>query len=253
MKRAQMSNMKRISAAALAAVLAAGLVSCGDSSSSAIRAAQQTQSAAPPAADEGELYNTKQAVRPSPEWVTRLDALKDAQQVIVVAGVDKSTAYITMHEKSSSGEWQQIIATPGFIGLEGLGDANIEQTLTPIGTFTVDKAFGLADDPGCAMDYVKVDDSFYWSGDQRLDTEASEHISDYDAAYQYVLNIGYNAECEEKKGFAFFLHCFRINRPYTGGCVAVPENIMRFIMQHIKPGCRVTIDSLEALGGDLDS
>ena len=55
------------------------------------------------------------------------------------------------------------------------------------------------------MDYTKVDDNYYWSGDARkgmhfnelvsvrelpgLDTEASEHISDYDAAYQYVLNM----------------------------------------------------------------
>ncbi len=108
---------------------------------------------------------------------------------------------------------------------------------TPIGTFTIDKAFGLADDPGCQMKYTKVDDNYYWSGDTRegmhfnelvnvkdvpdLDTESSEHISDYDYAYQYVLNMGYNSECEEEKGFAFFFHCFRVNRTYTGGCVGV--------------------------------
>ena len=115
----------------------------------------------------------------------------------------------------------------------------------------------------------KVDDNYYWSGDARegmhfnelvnikdlpdLDTENSEHISDYDYAYQYVLNMGYNAECEKEKGFGFFFHCFRVNRPYTGGCVGVPENIMKFIMQHIKPGCKITIDSLENMKGDLDS
>ena len=80
-----------------------------------------------------------------------------------------------------------------------------------------------------------------------------EHIAEFDYAYRYVLNMGYNAECEVKKGFAFFLHSFRVNRPYTGGCVAVPEDIMRFIMQHVQPGCRITIDSLEKMGGDLDA
>ena len=174
-----------------------------------------------------------------------------------------------MHEKDKNGDWQQIIATPGFIGLDGLGDANINDCYTPVGTFTIDKAFGLADDPGCQMEYTKVDENYYWSGDPRegmhfnelvnikdvpdLDTENSEHISDFDYAYQYVLNMGYNSECEEEKGFAFFFHCFRVNRPYTGGCVSVPENIMRFIMQHVKPGCRITIDSLENMHGDLDS
>ena len=61
-----------------------------------------------------------------------------------------------------------------------------------------------------------------------------------------------DSECEVEKGFAFFLHCFRVNRTYTGGCVGVPENIMKFIMQHIKPGCRITIDSLKNMGGELD-
>lgn len=67
-------------------------------------------------AQETELYATQQEMRPSPEWVTALDAAREegVQQLIVVAGVDKSTAYITMHEKDKDGTWQQIIATPGF-------------------------------------------------------------------------------------------------------------------------------------------
>ena len=215
------------------------------------------------------LYFTHQEVRESPKWVQNLDATKDADQLIVVAGVDKSTAYITMHEKDENGKWQQLIATPGFIGLQGLGEANWKETYTPVGTFTIDKAFGLADDPGCQMEYTKVDDTYYWSGDYRegmpfnqlvsikdypdLDKEESERIADYDYAYQYVLNMGYNAENIPEKGCAFFFHSFRYNRPYTGGCVAVPEDIMKFIMQHVKPGCKITIDSLENFGGDLDA
>ena len=214
------------------------------------------------------LYFTNQEVRESPGWVKKLDAAEDAEQLIVVAGVDKSTAYITMHEKDENGKWKQLIATPGFIGLDGLGEANINDSYTPVGTFTIDAAFGLAEDPGCAIPYTQVDEDYYWSGDSRegmkfnklvnirdmpdLDKENSEHISDFPYAYQYVLNMGYNAECEEEKGFAFFFHSFRVNRPYTGGCVAVPEDIMRFVMQHVKPGCRITLDSLEHFGGDLD-
>ena len=67
------------------------------------------------------------------------------------------TEYVTMHEKNQDGKWQQIIATPGFIGKDGLGAANINDAYTPVGTFTIDKAFGLADDPGCQMEYTKVD------------------------------------------------------------------------------------------------
>ena len=214
------------------------------------------------------LYFSEQDVRESPGWVTQLEAVNGAEQLIVVAGVDKNTAYITMHEKKYGGKWQQIIASPGFIGLDGLGDADVYHSYTPIGTFTIDRAFGLADDPGCQMEYTKVDGNYYWSCDSRegmhfnelvnikdvpgLDTESSERIADYDYAYQYVLNMGYNSECIPEEGCAFFLHCFRVNRPYTGGCVAVPENIMRFIMRHIKPGCKITIDYLEKMNGSLD-
>lgn len=216
-----------------------------------------------------EDYYAQQEVRESPDWVQKLPAAQDAEQLIVVAGVDKSTAYITMHEKDEGGTWQQIIATPGFIGLDGLGEADIDHAFTPVGTFTIDKAFGLAPDPGCQLEYTQVDDDYYWSGDRRegmqfnelvsikdvpeLNTEESEHIADFDYAYQYVLNMGYNAENVYEDGFGFFLHSFRVNRPYTGGCVAVPEDIMRFIMQHVKLGCRITIDSLEHFGGDLDA
>lgn len=239
--------MKRIIAILLIVLIALCVVGCIDNESSD--------------------YFSKQKVIDSPKWVTNLDAAKNAKQLIVVAGVDKTTAYITMHKKVK-GEWKQIIATPGFIGLDGLGDANIEECYTPVGTFTIDKAFGLADDPGCKMDYTKVDKNYYWSGDGRkgmhfnelvnikdlpdLDKENSEHISEFDYAYQYVLNMGYNSECKYEKGFAFFLHSFRVNRTYTGGCVAVPEDIMKFIMQNVENGCKITIDSLDNMNGTLD-
>ena len=248
-------SVKRIYALALLLVMIVAVCGCGADKDKG----------------EAELYMQHQKVRTSPDWVKALPAAgeKDTEQLIVVAGVDKTTAYVTAHEKDENGEWQQVLATPGFIGLEGLGDANIDATYTPVGTFTIDKAFGLAADPGCQMDYTQVDDSYYWSGDPRegmhfnelvsvkdlpdLDTENSERISDYDYAYQYVLNMGHNSECEEKKGFAFFLHCFRLNRTYTGGCVGIPESMMKEIMQWVKPGCRITIDSLENFGGDLDA
>ncbi len=198
--------------------------SSGSQPSSTVPAATREQSSRAEQQNTGDLYFSNQDIRESPTWVTQLDAVNDTQQLIVVAGVDKNTAYVTMHEKDAEGKWQQIITTPGFIGLDGLGNADVYHSYTPIGTFTIDKAFGLADDPGC----------------------------DYDYAYQYVLNMGYNCEGIPEKGCAFFFHCFRVNRPYTGGCVAVPENIMKFIMQHIKPGCKITIDYLENMNGSLD-
>ncbi len=260
---------------AIAAALSTACLSLAGCAANGSQSSAADNSSASASADAGsttgasESYFSHQDVRPSPDWVTKLDATKDAEQLIVVAGVDKNTAYITMHDKDETGTWQQIIATPGFIGLEGLGPADSYHSYTPVGTFTIDKAFGLAPDPGCKMDYLQVNDSYYWSGDERegmhfnelvnikdfpdLNVEESERISDYDYAYQYVLNMGFNAECKPGGGAAFFFHSFRVNRPYTGGCVAVPEDIMKFVMQHVEPGCKITIDTLENFGGDLDA
>ena len=77
--------------------------------------------------------------------------------------------------------------------------------------FLTAAVLGIADDPGCMMEYTKVDDSYYWSGDPEhnfnqlvstkdvpeLDTENSEHIVDYQ--YQYRLNLGYNSEASRRR------------------------------------------------------
>lgn len=203
----------------------------------------------------------------SPAWVTQLPAAKDASQLFVVAAYDKSTAWVSMHEKDADGKWQMIMTTPGYIGKNGLGKTKEGDGKTPVGTFGFNAAFGIADDPGCAIPYLKVNDHNYWSGDTRegmqynkmvniqdyptLDKDASEHIVDYTRQYQYCLNISYNEACDTNAGSAIFLHCLGPCKPYTGGCVAIPENQMKLVMQHVKPDCKVVIDSLENLGGSF--
>lgn len=34
--------------------------------------------------------------------------------------MNKTTAAISMHERDGSGNWKQILSTPGFVGKEGL-------------------------------------------------------------------------------------------------------------------------------------
>ncbi len=208
-----------------------------------------------------------EAATPTPQWIQALPAANSAQQLFVVAGVSGTTAWISMHEKNSAGNWEQIMTTPGFIGKNGLGKTKEGDAMTPVGTFHFDAAFGIAPDPGCAIPYKQVDENFYWSGDGRpgmqynkmvdirempdLDTEESEHLVDYNPHYVYCLNISYNEECVPGLGSAIFLHCFGPFKPYTGGCVALPEEKMRFVMQHVHPDCVVVIDSLENLGGSF--
>ncbi|MBP3723323.1 MAG: hypothetical protein J6I62_08755, partial [Selenomonadaceae bacterium] len=107
------------------------------------------------------------------------------------------------------------------------------------------------------------DENIYWSGDVKykynqmvdirdypmLNKKDSEHIAEYSTYYDYCLNISYNEEGTPGKGSAIFMHCFGTHKPYTGGCVAIPKDKMRFVMQRVEPNCAVVIDSIEKLGG----
>ena len=136
-----------------------------------------------------------------------------------------------------------------------------------MGTFHFTKAFGICPNPGTKLPYTQVDENIYWSGDARpgkhynemvdirqipdLNQEDSEHIVDYNPHYKYCLNISYNEEGTPGKGSAIFMHCFGPNKPFTGGCVSLPEAKMKALIQRVEPGCAVVIDSLENMGGAL--
>ena len=89
----------------------------------------------------------------SPEWVGKLDAAKDAKQLFVVAALseDATDAWISLHEKQSDGSWHMIMTTPGFVGRNGVGKTKEGDARTPVGVFHFNRAFGIADDPGCAI------------------------------------------------------------------------------------------------------
>ena len=208
----------------------------------------------------------------SPDWVGRLEAAEDARQILTVAAfsTDATDAWVSLHENQNDGTWHMIMTTPGFIGKNGLGKTTEGDAKTPTGVFHFNRAFGIADDPGCAMPYVKVDKDTYWSGDPRegyhynelvnlrdlpgLDVASgdSEHIIDYIYHYQYCLNISYNEEGIPGEGSAIFLHCLSPAKPFTGGCVAIPEDHMKYVMQHIDEDTAVVIDSYEVLSGGED-
>ncbi len=214
-----------------------------------------------------ELAEDREAYECSPEWVAALDEAEGAEQLFVVAGVGQSTAMVSMHQKDAQGVWRQIMSTPGFIGKNGLGKEAEGDGMTPVGAFSFNCAFGIADDPGCELPYTKVTEDDYWSGDQRegysynemvsirdlpdLNTDDSEHIIDYTYQYQYCLNISYNEKGTPGLGSAIFLHCLGPVKPYTGGCVAIPQDKMLTVMQHVHPDCAVVIDSLETLSPEI--
>ena len=212
------------------------------------------------------LHADIQPVVDSPAWVVALPAAQEADQLFVVAGMgmDLTTATISLHQKDENGVWKQLLSTPGFVGKNGLC-LDKDHREGCIGVYHFNKAFGIAADPGCALPYVQVDDNTYWSGDPgehynemvdirdypNLLLDDSEHIVDYEYQYQYCLNISFNEEGTPGRGSAIFLHCFGPLKPYTGGCVAVPENIMKLIMKTVRPDCVVVIDTFANMNGSF--
>ncbi len=207
-------------------------------------------------------------VEDSPEWVAQLDQAKDAKQLFVVAGIGKTTAYVSMHQKGDDGNWKQIVTTPGFIGKCGLGKTKEGDAMTPVGTYHFNRAFGIKADPGCtAFEYHNVTADDYWSGDVRdgyrynemvsikdfpdLNQDDSEHLIDYELQYKYCLNISWNEDGTAGKGSAIFLHCLGPQKPYTGGCVAIPEEQMVKVLKNVDKDCVVVIDSLEKISPEL--
>lgn len=204
----------------------------------------------------------------SPEWVASLEQAKDAEQLFIIGGIGQTTAYVSMHQKDEEGSWKQIITTPGYIGKYGLGKTKEGDAKTPVGTFHFNRAFGISSDPGCtAFEYRQVTEDDYWSGDQRegyhynemvsikdypdLSLEDSEHIVDYTREYQYCMNISWNEDGTPGKGSAIFLHCLGPVKPYTGGCVAIPEDQMVKVLKYVRSDCVVVIDSLKTISPEL--
>ncbi len=214
------------------------------------------------------LHAARQNVVDSPEWVTNLPQAQDESvtQLFIVAGygMDKTSASVSMHERDAEGQWKRILSTPGLVGRNGLClDADHAEGCgqTPIGVYRFNAAFGIAADPGCALPYTQADDEIYWSGDPdyrynemvnineypELAMDDSEHIVDYEYEYQYCLNISFNEDGTAGRGSAIFLHCLGTQKPYTGGCVAIPEYIMLQVMQNVREDCVVVIDTMENL------
>ena len=163
--------------------------------------------------------------------------------------------------KDYRGEWQELFSTLGYVGKSGIGQASEGNDVTPQGTFSVNTVFGIKEDPGCKLEYTKVNKYHYWICDssseyynQMIDTRITDyrptsrsiHIIDEQGRCNYCLAFDYNAEGIPGKGSAYFLHCID-NRKYTTGGISVPESIMKRILVTVQPQCLIVIDNKSTL------
>lgn len=183
--------------------------------------------------------------------MSRIAAASTANQVIIVSGHDDYDAHVVFAQRTPEG-WVAVVDTEGHVGKNGidvLGDNSEWSVKTPEGVFGLGFAFGIAENPGTAMEYRQVTEDHYWVADPDSDyynqwvdiTETgqvwaedsqTEHLIDFPTPYQYCIFIQHNWPVEGyARDSAIFLHC--IGNYYTGGCVSIPEEDMVTVLQNI--------------------
>ncbi|EHK2441076.1 cell wall-binding protein [Clostridium perfringens] len=182
------------------------------------------------------------------EKAFRNPKLENSNQIIVVTTNNMSTSYcnIEIYEKNDSGEWNNVDSTTGRVGANGLSyiENRVQSTnTTPAGVMSITGAFGVKNNPGTKLDYIKVKNNMYWD----LNSENStynrlinynpggdyEHLISYPKQYEYSLITDYNHNQVPNKGGAIFVHC--LGRGATGGCVSMPREKMIEILKWIDP------------------
>ena len=194
-----------------------------------------------------------------------LNVAKDVSQIIIVS-VDEMgiiDATVSMHTKLENGVWVEDYNTPGQIGRNGLGKEKEGDGKSPIGVYHFTSAFGILPDPGVnVFDYLQVDESHHWvddpeskyynqcvsTNDVEPDWNSTEHLCKYVGDYNYSLSTSYNEECVPYVGCAIFLHCTVKDYRPTSGCIAIPEEYMKYTLMNLKEDCIIILDLTENIG-----
>lgn len=204
---------------------------------------------------------------------TRLTHLGDARQAIVVTGRSSGSSYATLraYGRGDDGRWRGIF--PAMAARNGYGGwvwaaRRVQDTgTTPIGTFRITEAYGLAADPGARLPYRRLDRNDYWAGDRNdpptynvfqpvagpgrtWRTSQAERMADYPRQYAYLAVIDFNRpastswnavrhQYEAKvpavagRGSAIFLHAS--GKGSTAGCVSVGSAGMISLLRWLDP------------------
>lgn len=177
--------------------------------------------------------------------------LDEVRQLILVEYLGESRARLELWYRSDDKAWEKELSCAALVGRAGVGRASENDSKTPLGDFGMVCAFGIKPDPGAKLPYIHVDEHTWCCGDKArynriIDIRehphscCGEHMADYVPEYNYGIFFDYNAEGTAGLGFAIFLHC-RGKKAYTGGCIAVDEDIMIKLLQKVDKNARICI------------
>ena len=198
----------------------------------------------------------------APEWVSDLVEAECTDQIVTVGTTDGRNALLSLHEKQEDGSWLCLLEVPAMIGKEGLGKTVEGDNRTPVGTYGFTTAFGLAEDPGSGIPYTQCNESYYWNKDSasgrynqlvttdqytEFSLKESTRITDRSHAYRYAVALSYNEDGDPYSGSGVFLQCRQPQSFWTDGSIAIPEEAMAELLQHLNTGARVIIDTMDHL------
>jgi L,D-peptidoglycan transpeptidase YkuD (ErfK/YbiS/YcfS/YnhG family) len=183
-----------------------------------------------------------------------------SEVVTVVAGSSGSTtAVLQAWDRAAGGGWLRWgPAVTARVGSAGLTEHPSESlSATPIGSFSLTRAFGRDGNPGTALPYHLTSPADWWisqygglfasiyntmqtcSSSCAFDTgggsgNPNEHLYYETPFYDYAVVINYNVSpVVQGAGSAFFLHV--TNGTATAGCVAIPVADLVSIMRWLNP------------------
>ena len=185
-------------------------------------------------------------------------------QYVTVSAASSTSTYATVEawQRQADGRYKRVASFPkARIGSQGMGSTSETRSRTPTGQFLLSQSFGMKPNPGATVSYLHVDRNDIWTGSTgtiinqhrrcapgtciAAQVGAAERLSNYPGSYDYGVFIGYNAAppwgtgAVRGAGSAFFLH---VKNAYaTGGCVAVSESQMIWLLRWFRATSRPTI------------
>jgi L,D-peptidoglycan transpeptidase YkuD (ErfK/YbiS/YcfS/YnhG family) len=179
---------------------------------------------------------------------TRAEAAAAGEVITVQAATSRSeVAVLRTWQLQSDGRYVQVFGPfIAYVGKHGVGPTREGLGKTPVGVFSLTRAFGNEPNNGTKLPYFRagVDD---WWDENPASPHYNRHVVSsvspggdsenlYDAglAYRHAVVINYNMNPIVKgAGSGFFLHV-SFGAP-TEGCVAIPEGELTRVMRWLVP------------------
>ncbi|MBC2242254.1 toxin Cry1Ac domain D-VI-related protein [Listeria booriae] len=225
--------------------VAASSESNGSASTSKNEQSKASSSSSKPSGTDNNQNSSSQSSSANQPTVAKMNLASRTNQIITVIA-SGSSANVRFWEKTN-GSWKQVFNVDGRVGSQGVGAADEYHSRTPRGAYSLGFAFGTSN-PGTGLSFQQITNKSYWISnvnDPQYNTwqersssnKADEHMADYPTQYRYGVVINYNTSRTPGAGSGFFLHCS--NGAATAGCVSIPTDSMRTVLQKLNGGAYI--------------